>query len=272
MTRLVDPDNEPGNIEELEKSLSSAVTQDSGEADVSNEPDSRQDDDPLKGTKFEGKSLKDVVESYKNLESAYGRMANDLGTQRKLTDKLLELERQELKSEKAPEYKLSPSDLLDDPNSALDKYFSAKEQAQQQKLAQIEAQLKEREFAAKYPGYEKTVQSTEFASWLQQSPIRSRAAAMAANGDWDAADLLLQEYTSSQTTSTVQDSPKENINEARKVSLQRGSAKSPDAGKAKGKVYRRADLIRLKIEKPDVYDDPGFQNEIIRAYAEGRVR
>jgi hypothetical protein len=57
---------------------------------------------------------------------------------------------------------------------------------------------------------------------------------------------------------------------ARKASLEGGSGN--DAAAPTGKVYRRADLIRLKMEKPQVYEDPGFQAEILLAYAQGRVK
>jgi len=48
--------------------------------------------------------------------------------------------------------------------------------------------------------------------------------------------------------------------------VSRSSAEST-AGK---KIYRRADLIRLKTNDPSRYE--ALQDEILRAYAEGRVK
>ena len=53
------------------------------------------------------------------------------------------------------------------------------------------------------------------------------------------------------------------------------AANAPTTGNqqtAAGKVYRRADLIALKQQRPEVYADPVFQQEILQAYADGRVK
>jgi hypothetical protein len=42
------------------------------------------------------------------------------------------------------------------------------------------------------------------------------------------------------------------------------------SGEATKKIYRRADLIRLKMTDPDRYES--LQPEIMRAYTEGRVK
>jgi hypothetical protein len=41
-------------------------------------------------------------------------------------------------------------------------------------------------------------------------------------------------------------------------------------GETSKKVYRRADLIRLRLENPDRYD--ALSDEIMKAYSEGRVK
>jgi hypothetical protein len=41
-------------------------------------------------------------------------------------------------------------------------------------------------------------------------------------------------------------------------------------GESSKRVYRRADLIRLKMTEPDRYD--ALSEEIIKAYQEGRVK
>ena len=42
------------------------------------------------------------------------------------------------------------------------------------------------------------------------------------------------------------------------------------SGESSKRVYRRADLIRLKMQDPDRYD--ALSQEIMAAYSEGRVR
>jgi hypothetical protein len=41
-------------------------------------------------------------------------------------------------------------------------------------------------------------------------------------------------------------------------------------GESSKRVYRRADLIRLKMTEPDRYD--ALSGEIMQAYADGRVK
>jgi hypothetical protein len=87
-------------------------------------------------------------------------------------------------------------------------------------------------------------------------------------------DALLKEWKasqSSQESTEVTDKEADHLKEARKASTESaGQSSTPDA--PKGKVYRRLDLIRLKLEDPEAYADESFQREIIKAYAEGRVK
>jgi hypothetical protein len=277
MASLVDVQNDPGDVEGLQKSLTEAVTAEKAlQQDPTPAP--AETKDPLAGSKFQGKSMEDILESYNNLESAYGRMANDLGTQRKLTDQLLDLKRDnDLQSNAVePLPKVDPAQLLDDPTQALDSYLAEREarirSTYDQRLSQMEANLQADKFMQKHPDFMETGQSEDFRNWATATPIRSKAAAMAAQGDWDAADALLQEYKAegrkSEAPST--DSVEAEARAAAKqVSLESAAS---EGGTSSGKIYRRADLIELKLRKPHVYGDPGFQAEILKAYSEGRVK
>lgn len=283
MTSLVDPTNEPGDLDGLQKELTEAVTSttvvEAGEAalaattspaPVENALEKAQE---LSG-KYEGKSASEVAEMHRNLESAYGRMANDLGTQRKLTDRLLDLKRTDDLTSNSPDpVEVSSTELLDNPTQALDKYLSSREsqlaQATDQRLAQMEASMAQERFTTAHPDHDRIANDPAFAEYLQASPLRTRLAQMAVQGDWSVAADLMTEYKST----INQDAPADNATEAaRQVGLEAPRQSTEAAAVKAGKVYRRADLIRLKLEKPDVYADPGFQDEILRAYAEGRVK
>ncbi len=279
MTELVDPTNDPGDLEGLEKDLQEAVTMEAPvEVEKSHIPeDNRIGDEPgyELPAKYKGKSHQDVIDMHKNLESAYGRMANDLGTQRKLTDRLLDLKRTDDLSQNSPEPlpEVSSSDLLDDPTKALGNYLDAREQRlaadTEARLSGIEATMQRESFMAKHSDYESVANSQEFAAWVQLSPLRVRSAQAAIDGDWQAADEILDEYKLAQNVAPPKADP---LEEARQAGLTSSQA-SPDAASPSGKkTYRRADLIRLRLEKPEVYSDPGFQTEILAAYDEGRVK
>jgi len=284
MANIVDVDNAPGDLVALENSLKEAVTTQDSDKDVEDKTDDTKDTedkitDPLAGTKFEGKSVEDILSSYKNLESAYGRMANDLGDQRKLTDRLLDLKRDEDLQRNAPELpKIEGAQLLDNPNETLDRYLSQRDERTRKeyddRLAEMEAQMAQDRFLQKHPDFMTLGQDADFLSFAQATPTRSAIAQQAAAGDWTAADALLSEYKLESSKSAQQNLDLEDNNEgieaAKQASLE--SAAQGGDSNSSGKVYRRADLIQLKIEKPDVYGDPAFQNEILKAYNEGRVK
>ena len=204
-------------------------------------------------------------------------MANDLGTQRKLTDQLLDLKRDmDLQSNAEAQVTVDTAELLNDPTQALDSYLAQREaritSSYDERLAQMEAKLQADKFMQKHPDFMETGQSEEFREWATASPVRNKAATLAANGDWDAADALLQEYKAERKAKPAPDTDaagKAGIEAARKVSLESAAS---EGSSSSGKVYRRADLIELKLRKPSVYGDPAFQAEILKAYSEGRVK
>lgn len=279
---LVDATDPNDTLKQLESDLSEAVTAreqqqtDKSKKQTKAEEEVKELTDDLPA-KLKGKSLREIAEIYQNLESAYGRMANDLGTQRKLTDRLLDLKREtDLGSNGATQKaQIKSEDLLTDPTAALEKVLAPREEQTQQRMAAMEAELHQQRFVARHPDYTDYVNSPQFAEWVNASPIRQRAAAAAANGDWDIAGDLLAEYKVNKPKATqADDEQKEvenNLKAARKVALESGSQSQSGAQKP-GKVYRRSALIELRMTNPDKYYDEGFQAEISRAYAEGRVK
>ena len=101
------------------------------------------------------------------------------------------------------------------------------------------------------------------------SPIRLNMFAIAdSQFDFKAADELLSTYKQIRGAKA-----KQTADAGQKVLKQNLKAASVDVGgtgESSAKVYRRADLIRLKMTDPDRYEQ--LQPEIMKAYAEGRVR
>lgn len=280
MTNLVDIAEVPGNLEQVEKDLAEAtLSRDAGTESGSSNRSTVEDKLP---TKFQGKSREDIAEMYLNLESQSGRMANDLGVQRKLTDRLLDLKRDTDLTRNNPAAKkveISAVELLDKPTEAIDRYVSAREEAFasriDERLNRLEGTTAQNAFLSKHPDYTSVAQSQEFVDWVQASSIRKRAAATAYNGDWNVADELLAEYKAVKPSkANKEDTARReaaNLQAARGASLDSGASQETPA-KNGGKTYRRADLMKLRIDKPDVYYDDSFQSEILLAYSEGRVK
>lgn len=297
MVSLVDTVDSVGSVADIEKQLSEAVASNATAAKASTSLATQQQQNTQQVTKpawketvldgdevpekFRGKTAAEVLESLRNLESAYGRMANDLGTQRKLTDRLLDLKRESDLTSNSQRRELpdvKSTELLENPAEVIDRIVSDRLKAQQEQTAQQvrEAELAtaQQRFFEHHPDFNEIAQDPEFTKWLQGSTYRQRAAASAQSGDWNAADDLLSEYKDRKQVrkpAKQEESPvDDNLQAARNASLE-SSAAPEHASSKKGKTYRRSDLIRLRLEKPDQYYSEDFQAEILAAYREKRV-
>lgn len=235
--------------------------------------------------KYRGKSLEDVIEMHRNAETELGRKNNEVGSLRKLTDQVLGLAQNtrftpdNRQTTSKPE--LTSEDLLANPQKAVSELARAEAdqrvQQTEQRQANLEARLALDTFSRKYPDFENTLQTAEFQGWLHKSDYRQKLAYKAANNDFDAADELLGLYkeaagsTQTETTRTTQDT-----NSAAKQAglVKRGGSSAAGVsatGDAKGKIYSRAELIELRINKPEEYE-ARYHTEFHKAYQEKRVR
>lgn len=267
-----------GDLKSIEKELSEAVAAssvDDAAATAGKVIEQKEEAAVELPTKLKDKTPAEIADMYRNLESAYGRMANDLGHQRVLTDRLLNLKREtDLTANKPAPVKVESADLLNDPTSTLDKYITSRESQREDKsaerIAALEAQIASQNFVTRHPDYTNLVQSPELQQWLQATPYRARLASQAVNGDFVAADELLTEFKAQRKTPPKQQG--DDVDGARKAGLETSTTVGTESGKKPGKVYRRSDLLKLQIEKPDTYYSEDYQREIIRAYAEKRVK
>jgi len=244
----------------------------------SNEPETTQAEEIP--SKFKDKSFEDVVDMYRNLEKEYGRKGNEVGELRKLTDELLQLEIQQKKNNQqnvtqAEEELLSDDDWFSSPKKATDKYLEksslAKEvQELKAKLANKDREVAHETFVQKHPDYLDVAKEPGFAEFVTGSKYRQELAQKADAYDYDAANELFDLYkTVRQPTDSAdtQGSAKANQEQARKKATLEGSG---NRSKGTKKVYRRADLIKMKMQDPERY--MSMQDEIMQAYSEGRVK
>jgi len=114
------------------------------------------------------------------------------------------------------------------------------------------------------------LQNPKFAEWIKGSKVRTQLFVQADQQyDYDAADELFNLWK--EKNQVVQQTA-----QAEKMARQ-NAVKSASTGNARGsvegsrkKVYRRADIIKLMKTDPDRYNS--LSDEILKAYAEGRVR
>ena len=227
-------------------------------------------------SKFANKSTEEIIDSYTNLEKELGRKAQEVGELRKLSDSFLQAEvartnnpqnNTPLETEDNAEV-----DFFDDPtrsvNEMIEKHprFQEFQQFQaQQAQAGAKAQLEQ-----KHPDFTDVVQDKGFQEWVQDSPIRMQMFQAADSYNFDAANELLSNWKDRSMISKTQE-VKQQAETNRKDALKAGSteSRSSSASSAGGKTYRRADLIRLKMENPSRYES--LEDDIFAAYADGRV-
>jgi hypothetical protein len=219
--------------------------------------------------KYRDKSLDEIVKMHQEAEKLIGKQAQEVGEVRKLADELI---RQNLGSKQQQIKQDEPEiDFFEDPKKAVQRtvdshpdILAARQATLEMKRTQIQQRL-----AQDHPDFGDIAKDQDFANWVKSSPVRIELFKRAdAEYDYDSANELLSTY---KQLRGVKKQQSEASNEAtRKQNLKAVGVDVGGSGESSKKVYRRADLIRLKMQDPNRYD--ALSDEIMAAYAEGRVR
>ena len=220
--------------------------------------------------KFRGKSAGEIAQSYADLERRMSDQGNELSNLRSTLDAMA------LQSSTAKEPENEPiteADFFSDPTNTVNRAIEshpalrqAQEMAQKMAYAQGLATLQQR-----HPDLQDVVGSAKFKEWVQASSARmARYQKADQMGDVEEADDLISTF---KQLNQVEAKTKEVSKKAQKQAV-----KSASTGAVRGnsdvqgsrRVYRRADIRELMRTNPQRYED--LQDEIMRAYAEGRVR
>ena len=219
--------------------------------------------------KYRGKELSDIIKMHQEAEKLIGKQAQEVGEVRKLADELI---KQNLAGKPQPIKEEEPEvDFFENPQAAVRKtvdnhpdVLAARQAGQEFKKMQIQQKL-----AAEHPDFTQIVQDPDFANWVKSSPIRIGLYAKAdGEFDYDSANELLSTYKQLRGVKAKQ------TNDAgetqRKSNLKAATVDVGGSGESGKRVYRRADLIRLKMTDPNRYD--ALSDEIMQAYQDGRVK
>ena len=219
--------------------------------------------------KYREKSLEDVVKMHLEAEKLIERQGKEVGEIRKLADELI---KQNLSSNKQPIEKDEPEvDFFENPKEAIRKtvdqhpdVVAGRQAANDFKRMQIQQKLTQ-----EHPDYVQIVQDQDFVNWVKSSPVRLDLFAKADGAfDYDSANELLSTFKQLRGVKVKQAS--ESGEATRKNNLKAATVDVGGSGESSKRVYRRADLIRLKMTDPNRYD--ALSDEIMQAYADGRVK
>ena len=219
--------------------------------------------------KYRDKSLDEIVRMHQEAEKLIGKQAQEVGEVRKLADELIKQNlgsRQQQTRQEEPEV-----DFFENPQKAVQRTVDNHPDVQAAKQATLEmrrAQVQQR-LAQEHPDFGDIAKDQDFANWVKSSPVRLRIFEQADAGyDYDSANELLSTYK--QLRSVKQKQSSDDGEATRKQNLKAVGVDVGGSGESSKKVYRRADLIRLKMQDPNRYD--ALSDEIMQAYIEKRVR
>ena len=219
--------------------------------------------------KYRHKSLDQIVKMHQEAEKLIGKQAQEVGEVRRLADELIKqnlVSKQQQTKQEEPEV-----DFFENPQKAVQKtvdnhpdILAARQVTLEMKRSQIQQRL-----AQEHPDFGDIAKDQDFANWVKSSPIRIKIFEQADSGyDYDSANELLSTYK--QLRSVKQKQTSDDGEVTRKQNLKAVGVDVGGSGESSKRVYRRADLIRLKMQDPDRYD--ALSQEIMAAYSEGRVR
>jgi hypothetical protein len=225
--------------------------------------------------KYRGKSAIEIAKMHQEAEKLIGRQANEVHEVRSLADQLLKQQLDSRAKEAKPIEESLEDDFFADPASAVNRQvekhpavLEAQRFAAEMRHAQTAQKLADR-----HPGYRELAISEPFVEWIKASPVRMSLYTKAETElDYDSADELLSTYKELRQIKQ-QNQVQQSANVESKSQEQAMRAATVDvggAGETSRKVYRRADLIKLRITDPDRYMQ--LSDEIMDAYAEGRVK
>ena len=225
-------------------------------------------------SKYKNKSVEDIIKMHQEAEKLIGRQAQEVSEVRKLADELL---KRQLSSSAAPEIEQNAPevDFFENPQVAVKKAIESDPAVQEAKQVALELKRMKtaQQLASKHPDFGTIANDAGFQEWVKSSKVRLSLYAKAdAEFDFEAADELLSTYKelrqikAQKETSAVQEAGKQQKAQAMKAA----AVDIGGSGEVSKKIYRRADLIRLKMTDPSRYE--ALQPEIMAAYAEGRVK
>lgn len=220
---------------------------------------------------FKGMSQAELARVALHARREMGRQGNELGEIRKLADELI---KSQLKPKQPEAEPVKEVDFFENPQEAIRRQIESNPRVMAAEQYAIQAQKiqAQQRLAQLHPDFGQIVQDGEFANWVRASPVRTQLFQAAERYNVDAAHELLSTFK--QLRQVKAEKPQDLVGEAEKTArtktLQSVAVDTGGSGESGKKVYRRADLIRLKMRDPAKYED--MADEILAAYSQGRVK
>lgn len=264
MANIKDYVDDSGNPKKPEPKAEKQEAVQKGEQAVIPSEEAPEPDDGIP-EKFKGKSAKDIVQMYQEVEKLAGKNASEAGEYRRRLDELQKTVDTLILQQTSQAQPEEEVDYFSDPKTAIEKNIQNNPVVKQlsEKLQQLEGMTAVQQLYMKHPDAAQIARTEEFTNWVQEETGRRELFKMVQNNDPIAADALLSDFKKTRKPKT--DNQK---SEVKKAST---GATTGSLSPSSRKVYKRHDVIELMKTDPRKYQ-AWLKDDGRRAYAEGRVR
>jgi hypothetical protein len=223
--------------------------------------------------KYQGKSVEDLVQMHQELEKFSGKQSTEVGELRSVVDSYIQTQL----AHQAPQQQQYKDDGEDvdffvDPQTAVNRAIDNHPKIRQAEAAAVEnhKQAALGQLQSRHPDMEQILRDPKFAEWIKGSKVRTHLFVQADQMyDYDSAnelfDLWKERNNVAKQTASVEKQARKNTLRSANTGNARGTAEG-----SRRKIYRRADIIKLMKTDPERYQS--MSDEILKAYAEGRVK
>lgn len=224
--------------------------------------------------KYQGKSAAELAEMHSNLERVMGKQSQEVGELRKAFDDMVKTSIASQNSvASAPEPEAEEFDFFADPQAAVARAIANHPTLKQAETVAVEM-AKEKALNAlqkSHPNMKEVLQDASFQEWVGKSKIRTQLYQNAdQNYDYESANELLDLWGERREVVAKTAAVEKQAQKAEVKKAATGSARTNPTGQTTRKTYRRRDIIELMNRDPKRYE--AMQDEIMRAYSEGRVK
>lgn len=230
--------------------------------------------------KYRGKSAAELIEMHRNAESRIGTQGQELGVWRGLVADLSKTATRQAPTEaQETALKISSDDLLTNPVEAISKVVERSLSKAIRPLEEARSlDQREAELAAlnrDFPNFAQTDNDPEFAKWVNSANGRRADGVASMKGDTSAARRLLEAWNDRQELLKGAGKPAtdggkpQGVEGAKSVVTESGGG---GRSAPTGKIFNRAEVVQLIIDKPEIYQSDAYQAELLQAAKEGRIR
>ena len=241
---------------------------------------------------LKGKTPAQLAKMYKEAQSVIGRQGTELGDLRRTADQYIKAHMKATAPKEEPKKDAPQPDDVDfftNPKDAIARAVAehplvkelqgAKKDIEARQLRQ-HMEAVSAKFNAAHPDAPQILGDEEFQTWVVKSPVRKELLLRAHQRyDLDAANDLFSTWKELKTVRTRTPAGEPEPKPIPQPVADKTAARVPTGGNAaprapqangQGKIYRRADLIKLMQTDRARYE--AMNDEITQAYREGRVR